>query len=106
MQVGECSPHYTRNRPAGLQWFKRTALLSILLVQPFHFLDEQFGAVIGLALNIVLLGALNAMLQRATLDAPRHGHGASRPSTEPAGASAETTSGGHLSLSATPGPAD
>jgi hypothetical protein len=74
-----------RNRPAGLRWFRRTALLSILLVQPFHFLDEQFGAVIGLAVNIVLLGGLNALLRSATLEAARTRRAASQPRSQPAG---------------------
>ncbi|HLH26935.1 MAG TPA: hypothetical protein VK066_30790 [Chloroflexota bacterium] len=44
-------------------WFKRSILVSIFLVQFFAFYTEQLGAVVGLAIDLVILGALNYMIR-------------------------------------------
>ena len=43
-------------------WFKRAILVSILLTQVFLFYTQQLVALGALAVNLLLLGALNALI--------------------------------------------
>lgn len=43
---------------AAFQWFRRWVLVSLLLVQPLEFYQEEWTALIGLALSLLLLSAL------------------------------------------------
>jgi hypothetical protein len=42
------------SRLEGFLWLNRSVVLSLLLVQPFAFFSDQFGALGGLAINLVL----------------------------------------------------
>jgi hypothetical protein len=48
-----------RSRVLAYQWFRRAMLVSIFLSQVFSFYSEQLVAIVGLVLNLLLLGALN-----------------------------------------------
>jgi hypothetical protein len=48
-----------RSRVFAYQWFRRAMLVSIFLSQVFSFYSEQLLAIVGLAINLLLLGALN-----------------------------------------------
>jgi len=58
---------WRRSRLAGLLWFKRAMLVTILLAQPFLFYREQLVALAWLALNIVILETLNYSIQQERL---------------------------------------
>ena len=54
------------DRLTALRWFKRSVLLSLLLVQPFEFFADEFGALGGLGVQLVLLvGATYLLGQEA-----------------------------------------
>jgi len=42
----------------AFQWFRRSVLVSLLVAQPLAFYEQQWTALVGLALNLVLLSAL------------------------------------------------
>lgn len=63
------------SRPSAYLWFKRGVLTSILLVQVFIFYASQVVALAGLALDLVLLLALNRVIREA---------GTSRSAPDPA----------------------
>jgi hypothetical protein len=44
-------------------WFKRAILISILLTQVFLFYTQQLLALGALAVNLLVLGALNALIR-------------------------------------------
>ncbi|MDO8212111.1 hypothetical protein [Conexibacter sp. CPCC 206217] len=46
---------YRRDTPGAVVWFERALLLSILLGRVFDFYESQFGAVLGLAVDLMLL---------------------------------------------------
>lgn len=48
-----------RSRVAAYQWFRRAMLVSIFFSQVFLFYSEQLVAMVGLVVNLLLLGALN-----------------------------------------------
>jgi hypothetical protein len=52
------------DRLAALRWFKRSVLLSLLLVQPFQFFSDEFGASSGLATQLVLWVGVNYLLRQ------------------------------------------
>jgi hypothetical protein len=54
------------DRLAALGWFKRSVLLSLLLVQPFQFFADEFEALGGLALQLVLWVGVNYLLRQET----------------------------------------
>jgi hypothetical protein len=43
----------------AFQWFRRSVLVSLLVAQPLAFYEQQWTALVGLALNLVLLSALD-----------------------------------------------
>jgi len=54
----------TRNWLRALKMFERSVLISIFLTQVFVFYREEFGAIIGLAFNLLLLAALRFMMAK------------------------------------------
>ncbi len=50
------------DRRPGLKWFYRASVVALLFGQFFAFLSLQFVALIGLAVNLLVLGALKAEL--------------------------------------------
>lgn len=53
------------DRLGGLRRFERALLVSILITQVFAFVESQFGAVFGLALNLVLLAGVRQLVANA-----------------------------------------
>jgi hypothetical protein len=51
-----------RSRRFAYRMFKTSTLITILLTQVFMFYDEQFSAVVGLCMNVLVLLALQAAL--------------------------------------------
>jgi hypothetical protein len=51
-----------RDRLAAYHWFERALLVSILLTRVFLFVESQFGAAVGAALDILLLLAVRSMI--------------------------------------------
>jgi len=49
---------------AAFRWFRRSVLVSLLVAQPLAFYEQQWTALIGLALNLVLLSALEFGIAR------------------------------------------
>jgi len=45
-------------------WFRRSVLVSLLVAQPLAFYEQQWAALVGLALNLVLLSALDFGIAR------------------------------------------
>jgi hypothetical protein len=54
---------------AAFQWFRRSVLVSLLVVQPLAFYEQQWTALVGLALNLVLLSALEFGIARESAPA-------------------------------------
>ncbi len=54
---------------AAFQWFRRSVLVSLLVAQPLAFYEQQWTALIGLALNLVLLSALEFGIARESAPA-------------------------------------
>ena len=52
-------------------WFRRSVLVSLLVAQPLAFYEQQWTAVGGLALNLVLLSALEFGIARESTPADR-----------------------------------
>jgi hypothetical protein len=53
----------------AFHWFRRSVLVSLLVAQPLAFYEQQLTAVIGLALNLVLLSTLEFGIARASAPA-------------------------------------
>jgi hypothetical protein len=53
-----------RSRLAGLLWFKRAILVTILLAQPFLFYSQQFAALIWLVVDVLFLATLDFFIDR------------------------------------------
>ncbi|MFN8200951.1 MAG: hypothetical protein U0S48_00195 [Solirubrobacteraceae bacterium] len=51
----------TGDRAAAYRWFERALLVSIFLTRSFAFVESQFGAVFGLAIDLLLLVSINLM---------------------------------------------
>jgi hypothetical protein len=51
------------SRLAGYRWFERSLLVSICLTQVFVFVQSQFAAVFGLAVEVILLITVKAMIR-------------------------------------------
>jgi len=70
------------SRILAYQWFRRAMLVSIFLSQVFSFYSEQLMAIIGLIVNLLLLGALNYTISEERVGAeaiPVSGAPASSP---------------------------
>jgi hypothetical protein len=48
-------------RAAAFEWFERALLVSIFLTRSFAFVESQFGAVFGLAVDLLLLVSVHLM---------------------------------------------
>jgi uncharacterized membrane protein len=51
------------DRDAAYRWWDRALLVSIFLTRSFAFVESQFGAVFGLAVDVLLLVSLHAMIR-------------------------------------------
>ncbi|MCE0538611.1 hypothetical protein LWF15_24225 [Kineosporia rhizophila] len=60
------------SKRCALDWFQRSALTSLLLTQVFLFAASQFAAVIGLLVDLLLLGVVATSRARVL---PRHDRG-------------------------------
>ena len=58
---------WSRSRLAGLLWFKRAILVTILLAQPFLFYREQLVALAWLAVDLVILETLTYSINQERL---------------------------------------
>lgn len=56
--------HLRRSRLTAYHWFRRAVLVSLLVAQPLAFYAQQWTALIGLALNLVLLSAIEFAIAR------------------------------------------
>lgn len=54
---------FRRSRIAAYQWFQRSIAVSLLVVQVGHFYANQFWALNGVLLNVLLYLALTAMIE-------------------------------------------
>jgi hypothetical protein len=52
---------------SAFQWFRRSVLVSLLVAQPLAFYEQQLTALVGLALNLVLLSALEFGIARESV---------------------------------------
>jgi hypothetical protein len=78
-------------RMDAYRWFERALLVSIFITRCFAFVESQFGACFGLAVDLLLLATLGLMMkgerQRALEPAPA----AFAPAGEPSAVGASTT---------------
>jgi hypothetical protein len=51
-----------RSRRFAYRMFKGSVLITVFITQFFMFYEEQLSAIVGLSLNLLLLGALQAGL--------------------------------------------
>ena len=64
-RVAGCGPALSTEFPlTAFHWFRRSVLVSLLVAQPLAFYEQQLTALIGLALNLVLLSALEFGIAR------------------------------------------
>jgi hypothetical protein len=56
--------HFRGDDLDAYEWFRRAVLVSLLLVQPLAFYEQQLTALLGLAINLVLLSALDFAISR------------------------------------------
>jgi hypothetical protein len=54
---------------SAFHWFRRSVLVSLLVVQPLAFYEQQLTALVGLVLNLVLLSALEFGIARESAPA-------------------------------------
>lgn len=52
-----------RSRPAAFHWFERAVLVDLLLAQVFYLYVEQFGALVAVALDVVVLLVLKGLIR-------------------------------------------
>jgi hypothetical protein len=57
-----------RSRRAAYRWFKDAMLVSIFVVQPYQFFEDQLGALGGLTVDFVLLVSVNYLLREAAAE--------------------------------------
>jgi hypothetical protein len=63
---------FRRSRIAAYRWFQRSLLVSLLVAQVGHFYADQFWALNGVLLNVLLYLALTAMIEEERIRlAPR-----------------------------------
>lgn len=56
--------HLRHSRLNAYHWFRRAVLVSLLVAQPLAFYAQQWTALLGLALNLVLLSAIEFGISR------------------------------------------
>jgi hypothetical protein len=54
---------------SAFRWFRRSVLVSLLVAQPLAFYEQQMTALVGLALNLVLLSAIEFGIARESAPA-------------------------------------
>ena len=62
--------HLRGSRLVAYHWFRRAALVSLLVAQPLAFYAQQWTALLGLALNLVLLSAIEFGITRESARQP------------------------------------
>ncbi len=62
--------HLRRSRLVAYHWFRRAVLVSLLVAQPLAFYAQQWTALLGLALNLVLLSAVEFGIARESARQP------------------------------------
>jgi hypothetical protein len=62
--------HLRRSRLVAYHWFRRAVLVSLLVAQPLAFYAQQWTALLGLALNLVLLSAIEFGIARESARQP------------------------------------
>jgi hypothetical protein len=62
-----------RQRLDAYAWFTRALLVSIFVTRVFTFVESQFGAVFGLAVDVLLLVSVQLMAQQERRDGAGHG---------------------------------
>jgi hypothetical protein len=58
-----------RSLLTAFHWFRRSVLVSLLVAQPLAFYEQQWTALVGLAINLVLLSALEFGIARESAPA-------------------------------------
>ena len=56
--------HLPRNRLAALRWFERSVVVSLLLVDPINFFSFEFGALGGLAFDLILWAGVSYLIRQ------------------------------------------
>jgi hypothetical protein len=62
--------HLRRSRLIAYHWFRRAVLVSLLVAQPLAFYAQQLTALVGLALTLVLLSAVEFGIARESARQP------------------------------------
>jgi hypothetical protein len=68
-----------RSRLAAFEMFERSVLVSIFLTQVFRFYQEQFGALLGLLIDILILVAVRFVIEQERLVTAMSGEKAAEP---------------------------
>ncbi|HKA12910.1 MAG TPA: hypothetical protein VKI99_20810 [Candidatus Dormibacteraeota bacterium] len=71
-----------RSRSGAYRWLERAVMVNLLVSQVFTFYLQQFGAIAGLAIDLILLVVLNGMIRTERRAANRQAH--EPPSAHPA----------------------
>lgn len=61
--------HLRGSVPEAFRWFRRAVLVSLLVAQPLAFYEQQWTALVGLALNLVVLSALEYAIRQESVPA-------------------------------------
>ena len=66
------APTLRRSRQGAYRWLERAVMVNLLVSQVFTFYLQQFGAIAGLAIDLILLLVLNGMIRtdRRAADQP------------------------------------
>jgi hypothetical protein len=56
--------HLPKSRVKAFRMFERSILISIFVTQVFVFYEEQFGALVGLIFNLIILAGIKYMIRR------------------------------------------
>jgi hypothetical protein len=70
-------------RAAAYRDFERALLVAILVTQVFSFVESQFGAVFGLAIDLLLLVGLRSVRERDRVPLPPQPAGVFTEATYP-----------------------
>ena len=72
------------DRPGAYLWLTRALLVSIFITRVFTFVESQFGAVFGLAIDVLLLVTIQLMAQQERRRQPALVPAPNRPAGESA----------------------
>src|SRR5262249_44099443 len=75
------APTLRRSRQGAYRWLERAVMVNLLVSQVFTFYLQQFGAIAGLAIDLILLLVLNGMIRtdRRAADHPGKKQAAAPP---------------------------